>query len=228
MRSEVSVVVPTYNQRPAYLDSALASAACQTYPCEIIVVDDGSDEPVPGAISHDKNRGIAAALNTGIAAATGEWICWLPSDDLYAPGKVECQLAAVKASGHLASYHRYYTTTRETGEPERISIEHRGLSHKHQRQRLASGCVINGLTVMVHRSVFADLGLFDETLKLAQDWEMWCRIAQKHAWLYLSEPLATRRTSGNLTERVDHDAELSALMAYENALVKERYGKWWA
>lgn len=229
MKPSVSIIVPTYNQRSAYLASALRSAENQTVPVEIILVDDGSDEPVRGTtVRHEKNRGIAAALNTGIRAMTGDWFCWLPSDDLFAHDKVERQHAALLQSGHKASYHRYYVSTREDGAPERISIEHYAESHKHQRQRLATGCVINGMTVMIHRSVFDEVGLFDESYKLAQDWEMWCRIVQKHEWFYLREPLGTRRKAGNLTEQVERDGELSRLMAEENARIKGQYGTWWA
>jgi glycosyltransferase involved in cell wall biosynthesis len=86
-----SIVIPTYNQRPQYLAEAVNSALGQTVPnVEVIVVDDGSDEP-PFAdrdlkpenlqiIRHETNRGIAAALNTGIRASSAPWVCWLSSD----------------------------------------------------------------------------------------------------------------------------------------------------
>lgn len=224
----VSIVIPTYNQRPAYLFSAMQSALNQSVECEVIVVDDGSDEKpwstTAEIISHEENRGIAAALNTGIKTMTGDWFCWLPSDDIFAHDKVERQHAAMVTSNHRVSYHRYYSSSRLDASPESISIDHRVESWKHQRQRLATGCVINGLTVMIHRSVFDDVGLFDESYRLAQDWEMWCRISRKYHWLYMPEPLATRRTGGNLTESVAKDAELTALLHAENARVKAEYG----
>jgi glycosyltransferase involved in cell wall biosynthesis len=221
----VSIIVPTYNQRPAYLASALESALAQTHRCEIVVVDDGSDEPVQPIegvriIRHHKNRGIAAAMNTGIAAMTGEWFCWLPSDDLFAPDKVSRQFHALYVSGRRASYHRYYWTTQEDGTPERVSIENRMETWKHQKQRLMNGCVINGMTVMLHRSVFEDVGVFDESYVIAQDWELWCRIARREEWLYLPDILGTRRTSGNFTEQVERSLELSALHREEIARVK--------
>jgi glycosyltransferase involved in cell wall biosynthesis len=230
MPDSVSIVIPTYNQRWPYLSSAVLSAVSQTVRCEIIVVDDGSDERIDmrahplqdrvSIIRHPENRGIAAALNTGIKAMTGEWFCWLPSDDLFAPEKVERQLEAVLSAGRRASYHRYYWTTQEDGTPERVSIENRMETWKHQKQRLSSGCVINGMTVMLHRSVFDDVGVFDESYVIAQDWELWCRVARREEWLYLPDILGTRRTSGNFTEQVEKSAELSALHRAEIARVK--------
>lgn len=226
--TSVSIVIPVYNQRPSYLASTIESARAQTDPAEIVIVDDCSSEPVPGAtVTHEKNRGIAAALNSGIQAMTGGWFCWLSSDDLLSPVKVANQLAAVTSRGYKVSYHRYYTSTREDGTPEAVSIDHRVETQKHQRQRLASGCVINGSTVMIHRSVFDDVGLFDESYRYAQDWDMWCRIAKKYPWLYLPEILGTRRNAGNLTERIAADPALNAVLAEENARVKTAHGDWW-
>lgn len=216
------MVIPVYNQRPGYLAEAVASVEEQTERTEVVVVDDGSDEPVPGAhVRHDVNRGISAALNSGIGAMTGEWFCWLSSDDTMAPEKVETQKALTKAAGRLCSFHRYYRVA--DGET-RISIVPNWPNHKRQRQELGQGCLINGSTVMIHRSVFDNVGLFDESYRFGQDWEMWCRIGEKYEWHYLAKPMVTRRADGNLTSRIAADEGLRAIRDAEDARIRQRYG----
>src|SRR5262245_53435868 len=108
---QVSVVVPHYND-VSTLGAALDSALHQSVgDIEVILVDDCSsedtslvvgrfDDPRLRVIRHDFNRGPAAARNTGIAAARGEFIAFLDADDIWYPSKLEHQLAAL---GHDAA-----------------------------------------------------------------------------------------------------------------------------
>lgn len=100
----VSVVVPTFG-RPEFLAEALTSVARQTMgDLECIVVDDGSPGPVslPFAdgrfrlVRHEQNLGIAAARNTGLSAATGEYVAFLDDDDLWTERRLELALADVR------------------------------------------------------------------------------------------------------------------------------------
>ena len=105
---EVDVIIPTLN-RLQLLKRAISSVAAQTYPhWKIIVVDDGSTEPVAEyieklgsprvrCIRHDRNLGACAARNTGMDAATGDWIAFLDSDDTWEPRKLEAQVSVVKS-----------------------------------------------------------------------------------------------------------------------------------
>ena len=107
----ISVVIPVYN-RARELERALASIAAQTRPvAEVIVVDDrssdGSVETACGfqgpfevvVLRHERNAGVSAARNTGLAAARGRWIGFLDSDDEWLPEKIERQLARLEQSG---------------------------------------------------------------------------------------------------------------------------------
>jgi glycosyltransferase involved in cell wall biosynthesis len=98
----ISVVIPTYNRAhvlPASLDSALG----QTYPrLEIVVVDDGSTDGTEAVVApyrdrivyvRQENRGLAEARNTGHAHASGEYVAWLDSDDVWNPEKLALQVA---------------------------------------------------------------------------------------------------------------------------------------
>lgn len=221
--ASASIVIPTFNQRTEWLSDAVKSAREQTTQVEVIVVDDGSSDPIPGAtVRHGVNRGISAALNSGIRAMSTDWFCWLSSDDLVAPDKVAVQLDETKAAGKLCSFHRYYVFGLEPGAS--VSWVHMNGRHKKQRQALGTGCLINGSTVMIHRSVFEDVGLFDESYRYGQDWEMWARIAQKYEWHFIDKFLGARRQGGNLTARIERDAELRAVRDAEDERIRKQYG----
>lgn len=117
MRSpNVSVIIPVYNGAH-YLAAAIESVLAQTYPhYELIVVDDGSTDG-SGAVARaytavrlitQSNQGVAAARNTGIAAAGGELIAFLDQDDLWLPGKLHAQVARLIAEPQLG-----YTRTHQ-------------------------------------------------------------------------------------------------------------------
>ncbi len=109
----VSVVIPNHN-RATTLEAAVASVLAQDYPdIEVLVCDDGSsDESEDVVRSFDDARvrwlpgprtgGPAAPRNRGVAAATGEWVAFLDSDDTWAPGKIKAQLAAVAGTTAFA------------------------------------------------------------------------------------------------------------------------------
>ncbi|MBN1445976.1 MAG: glycosyltransferase family 2 protein [Candidatus Omnitrophica bacterium] len=106
----VSVIIPVYN-RAELLDRTLKSILSQTYKnLEIIVIDDGSSEDIKTIINtfgdgrtvylkHNANKGISAARNTGLAAAKGDFIEFLDSDDEYLPEKTERQIEILKKTG---------------------------------------------------------------------------------------------------------------------------------
>src|SRR5271168_3299780 len=97
MTADISVVVPTYN-RADLLARAVESALAQTIPVrEILIVDDGSTDDTervaagfaaPVRYIRQANGGVASARNTGIAAAAGEWVAFLDSDDEWVPTKL--------------------------------------------------------------------------------------------------------------------------------------------
>ena len=110
----VSVVVPTFNQA-AYLPLALDSILQQTYGrWEAVVVNDGSTDDTAAIaddysrrdsrfrVIHKGNGGISSALNSGLAEASGDYFCWLSSDDMYLPGKLEAQVRAFETHSSTA------------------------------------------------------------------------------------------------------------------------------
>ena len=233
-----SVVIPTFNQDPRYLRAAILSAAYQTLPVEVIVVDDGSTEPVATEgwpdnvrVVRQENRGVAGALNRGIVEMRTDWFCWLSSDDLLMDRKVEVQLAALAHSRMKASFHRWQLVSSDPhagGWATYSDLRHWG-SIPEQMRHLSQFCAINGSTVMLHRDVFAVVGTFPEEMRYGQDWEFWCRAGEKFLWLPIDDILGSRREpDANLTTQIAEDPAKREIRDAEDRAIRARYMPRWA
>ena len=179
----VSVIIPTYN-RSAFLKSALESVNSQSYPIkEILVIDDGStDQTVENLTPNFKsvifirqeNQGVSAARNTGIKKATGEWIALLDSDDLWTVGKIEKQIAHLRQNPKIKACHsgeEWVRNGKRVNIPTRLNKSNDGLF-----SRSLDRCIICPSSILIHRSVFKKIGIFDEDLPLCEDYDFWIRL----------------------------------------------------
>ena len=179
----VSVIIPTYN-RSAFLKSALESVTSQSYPIkEILVIDDGStDQTVENLTPNFKsvifirqeNQGVSAARNTGIKKATGKWIALLDSDDLWTVGKIEKQIAHLRQNPKIKACHsgeEWVRNGRRVNIPTRLNKSNDGLF-----SRSLDRCIICPSSILIHRSVFKKIGIFDEDLPLCEDYDFWIRL----------------------------------------------------
>jgi glycosyltransferase involved in cell wall biosynthesis len=195
----ISVIIPLYNRREE-IGRAVASALRQSHaPHEIVVVDDASRDDSASAVAalgdrrirlvrHERNRGAAAARNTGIAAAEGEWIALLDSDDEWEPEKLTRQLAALRAVPNTpaASVTGYVIRDYRTGEqraftprPEDATLD-----------ALVWGCPLGvGSTLLARRAVFVEIGAFDPDLPRLEDWEWLLRYLPAHRLGVVPDPL---------------------------------------
>jgi len=195
----ISVIIPTYN-RAFLIKRALESVLSQTTPAnEILVVDDGSDDNTTDVIKDyyptvklitQENKGISAARNHGINEAEGEWIALLDSDDQWKSNKLERQISALgKNPGFLLSH------TNETWIRNGVEIKQ---MKKHQKRggHIFSSCLplcaISPSSVIIHRSIFEEVGLFDETLPVCEDYDMWLRICARFPVLFIDEELVIK------------------------------------
>ena len=201
----VSVIIPTYN-RARFLTQALDSVLQQTYQnFEIIVVDDGSTDNTSDVVSKylsetvkyvfKKNSGPSAARNTGIRMARGGYIAFLDSDGLWDPCKLEVQIAAFSddpAVGIIFSNARYID---EDGLVCRESMAEKGyvFGGDFIREVAEYRFPHASDTVLLRRSVLHSNEYFDESLRLAEDIDLWIRIALKTKVGYLDQPLASVR-----------------------------------
>ena len=205
----VSVIIPTFD-RAHTLVRALDSVRAQTLPpLEVIVVDDGSRDDTARLVLQgyptvrylpQANAGVSVARNRGIAAARGQWLAFLDSDDQWLPHKLERQLAWLERYPGYRLVHGDEVWIRRG---RRVNA-----MNKHAKsggwiyETCLPRCVISPSAVMVHRSLFDDVGGFDETLPACEDYDLWLRICATHPVLYVDEPV--------LVKYGGHDDQLSA------------------
>lgn len=192
----VSVIIPAYN-RVAYVDQTVRSVLEQTYPhVELIVVDDGSSDgtyerlqqygDAIRLLTHEghSNRGQSAALNLGLAAARGEYIAILDSDDYWAPEKLARQVAYLEAHAEIGLV---YCNGYHVDADGNILYPFHADSHSEPNDpnRVLLDCyMLLPQSSLVRSDVFRQAGGFDENLRAAQDHDMLIRIAELTAFAY--------------------------------------------
>lgn len=182
MRPLVSVIIPFYND--PYVDQAIRSALDQTYrPLEVIVVDDGSTQhfehvqPYLPYIHYlgKSNGGTASALNHGIRHASGQYIAWLSSDDLFYPEKISRQVEFM-IQQHAAISHTNFHYIDGVGNVTRLNAAPAEIMNTVEFYRtFLHANPVNGCTVMIRRDLFSLIGLFDEGLPYTHDVDFWYR-----------------------------------------------------
>ena len=209
----VSIIIPAYNVAP-FIGETLDSVFAQTFTdFEVIVVNDGSPDteefepaiqPYRKRICYLKqeNHGASAARNTGLRAARGELIAFLDADDLWSPQYLEqqikfireddCDLACADAMifGVSADAGRSYMDSLMGTAPAQGRVTFLELVNA-DRSLITSG-------VVARRDLILEVGLFDETLRNAQDFDLWLRLARHGARLaYHRQVLLSYRSRAN-------------------------------
>ncbi len=208
----VSVIVPVFDGEKT-IERALTSILAQTFTdFEIIVVDDGSADLTVEAVSrrygeqvrlieHGKNRGAAAARNTGIAAARGRWIAFLDCDDTWRPEKLARQLEMLEKAGSSAKACATGFQLHKNG--REITFKTKS-SPEQFRREILFGCTISpGSTLLVDRSVFDDIGIFDEQFRRLEDWDWLLRFANRYDMVFVPLPLADIYLGGRVARDSD-------------------------
>jgi glycosyltransferase involved in cell wall biosynthesis/radical SAM superfamily enzyme YgiQ (UPF0313 family) len=185
----ISVIVPTHN-RPEMLKEAIQSILDQTFQdFEIIVINDAGQDVSAVIqefnsqkikyISHETNKGLAAARNTGISSATGKYIAYLDDDDIFYPNHLETLFTFLQNSGEKVAYtdsvrafqriegDRYVTYQKDTP-----------YSYDFDYDRIYYENFIPVLCFMHEKNCFDVCGMFDETFSCLEDWELWLRMSQ--------------------------------------------------
>lgn len=189
----VSVVIPAFG-RADTLPRAMESVLAQDWPSlEVLVVDDASPDATPEIVAgfaaadprvrhlrQPENRGVAAARNRGIREASGPLVAFLDADDEWLPDKLGRQVEALRSAGPGTGL--VYTGVESVGargEREVVRAQLRG----HVFARMLARNILHGApsSALVRRSVFATIGLFDESLPAAEDYELWLRLTRFYA-----------------------------------------------
>ena len=236
-RPLISVIIPAYNVAP-FIGETLRSVFVQTFTdFEVIVINDGSPDteefervldPFRERIRYLKqeNRGASAARNAGLRAARGEFVAFLDADDLWLPSYVEDQLEVIRVRncdlvcadalvvGESPDAGRtYFEAVMDTAPPNEVTFLDL-LSG--ERSLITSG-------VLVRRDLIMEVGLFDETLRNAQDFDLWLRLARHGTRLaYQPRVLLKYRARLNSLTGDAINSHLRELLIFEK--VEQSYG----
>ena len=215
--STVSVVIPTFN-REGFIKQCVVSALKQSKkPDEVIVVDDGSSDKTWDVLRtlgfsdskeeknslryiFQRNKGVSAARNLGIKAAKYRYIAFLDSDDLWLEKKLEKQISSLESQS--IRYRLSHTNEIWVRNGVRVNAH-----LKHEKNggdifiQCLKLCCISPSSSLVDRSVFDDIGFFDENLPACEDYDFWLRFCAFEDVHFVNEHL--------LIKNGGHDQQLS-------------------
>ncbi len=201
---KVSIIIPVYNGSN-YLKEAIDSALSQTYKnIEIIVVNDGSNDrgktekickSYGNKIRYFKkeNGGVASALNLGIEKMRGDYFSWLSHDDVYYPHKVKKQVEFLSKlkNKELVLFANYELIDEKANFLRKVIFNNIELKLKPEYAILRQ-CV-NGITLLIPKSVFKKCGNFNEKLCCTQDYDLWMRLMKRYRFVHMEEILTSTR-----------------------------------
>jgi len=197
---KVSIVIPTLN-RIKTLPRAIESATNQSYkPSEVIVVDNGSTDGTleflkkefPSiTILKEKKIGVSTARNRGIKHSAFQWIALLDSDDAWKLNKLERQINALKNSS--IRYKLVHT--------DEIWIKNGKQFNQMKKHKKSGGnifskclslCCISPSSALIHKNLFNEIGYFDESLPVCEDYDLWLKICSRENVLFIDQKLTIK------------------------------------
>lgn len=203
--SKVSVIIPTYN-RAAVVPEAVRSVLAQDgVDLEVIVVDDGSTDGTEQVLApwmdriryvRKENGGVSSARNRGVREATGDWIAFLDSDDVWQPGKLRRQLDCAARNGAKVCF---CCSIDEDGNPlDDIQLMNPGLAPGSTLHHPARDCRLFMhsrhpflQSLLVERKALEATGGFDASLRVAEDTRLIYQLVLGHGHSVVNEPLVT-------------------------------------
>lgn len=195
---EISVVIPTYN-RYGVLKRAIHSVLAQTHkPKEIIIIDDGSNDKTSQIIKefpqinyyYQENAGVSSARNLGIKYSKSKWIAFLDSDDEWHKDKLQEHIFFHKQHPQvLMSYtdEKWMRDDKEVKLPKKF--------HKVGGEifcECLSHCIIAPSATLISKDLLDDIGDFDESLEVCEDYDLWLRVAIQNSIGLIDKKLITK------------------------------------
>ncbi len=203
----ISIIIPSYNRAEclkeaiqSVLDQDYFSGDSETSLFELLVIDDGSTDQTktvvdsfsfPIVYRYSDHKGVSAARNLGIKLSQGDYVAFLDSDDLWKPDKITIQMSLMKS---LPQTKVCYT--------EEIWIRNKVFVNPKKKHQKYSGwifekvlplCLLSLSSTMFHRSVFEDVGIFDEDLPACEDYDLGIRVALRYPIHLITKPLIIKK-----------------------------------
>lgn len=211
----VSAIITTHN-RLELLKRAIKSVREQTYPnIELIVVDDASEDGTKEYcetqnfrfihVPKEESRGGNHARNLGVMAAQGEYVAFLDDDDYWLPEKTAKQVALIESMDcELVHCGRRLEIVNAGRTEYRDTLPNPRHWGDMSRKILLAICITT-TNILVKKQALLDAGLFDESLRFWQEYELTIRLAQRKPFYFVNEPLTVYRLDigdkGRLTNR---------------------------
>jgi glycosyltransferase involved in cell wall biosynthesis len=202
---KVSVIVPTWN-RASLLGTAIESVLTQGYrDLEVVIVDDGSVDATESLVRRyqeadarvryvaQEHRGISAAMNTGIRESRGRYIARIDSDDQWLPELLETEVAILEARPEIGLVYSKGRWAKSDLTPLTDAIGHAPHFPDDTLRSMLWGDPTCNITVVVRRECFDRAGLFDESLKASEDWDMWLRTSVYYRFFFVDRVLSLVR-----------------------------------
>lgn len=204
MTQRVSIIMPTYN-RGYCIARAIESVMQQTWnDWELIIVDDGSSDNTSEIVQNYKNKlggklnyfkkengGVSAARNVGINRSCGDYIAFLDSDDYYYPNKLDRQVKAlqdnINAVMCYANWSTFYDDNEDGAMYHPLPDDLKG--HIYPQLISVQNCYITTPSVMLRRDAVFQAGLFDVSMHICEDIDMWRRVSRLGPVVQIFEPL---------------------------------------
>ncbi|MEB2308882.1 MAG: glycosyltransferase [Candidatus Brocadiaceae bacterium] len=229
----VSVIVPTFN-RPDTLKVSLESIASQTYKhIEVVVVNDaGEDVSAVVDLFHDRlsiqylvhseNKGLAAARNTAIRHASGEYIAYLDDDDRFYQDHIETLVTYLETHEDKVAYTDAFRVCQEK-ENGRYIVKQKDVpySFDFDSDLILAQNLFPVLCIMHKKSCLDEVGFFDESLTTHEDWDLWIRMSRKYHFAHIP------KITAEFTWRADStcmSGEKRADFLRTLNIIYERYG----
>jgi glycosyltransferase involved in cell wall biosynthesis len=185
---EVSVIIPCYNSVQFVADAIDSVLQSGFSSCEILVVDDGSTEPVEPYLKkkypdvqklhciRQANRGLSGARNTGIAHAAGRYLVFLDADDIILPDKLSAQLDYLRSNPDIDIVYSY-SEWFEAGDLQATFPVQFPVYEGQLLRHLLFGNFIHVNTILIPKEIVLEQGGFDESLRELEDWDLWLRLS---------------------------------------------------
>jgi len=225
---QVSVVIPAFNSEE-YITDTIQSVLNQSVDVlEIIVVDDGSSDFTLEKVRQfgpnvklieQPNSGPAAARNRGVGEASGTYVAFLDSDDIWLPNKLELQIQSLKKDSRCGWIYTDVCFLGGINDGKKDSY----FTKKYEGDilpKIVQGNFIGTSSVVMTKALFNEAGGFDTSLRYVEDWEFWARVASISPVCFVDEPLVLYRVHPDSSSR-----KVRSTFKYYIQVVEKIYGE---